>query len=153
MEYQFFFPTDLIGRDQRWITNPQLEKAGDCCFTCEEANSIRCYFHSRCCNWLVPNAELYLKYSTVQSRLTCTVILRLVLKRLAVLAYFDLHDLYWILSPQLSGTHFENNMNYGFNPPPMKKELPQVHDIEGVFDSVVYLGKYGIRIYDFCCCT
>ncbi|BFZ02791.1 hypothetical protein BsWGS_05830 [Bradybaena similaris] len=44
-------------------------------------------------------------------------------------------------SEKLSGTHFENNMNCGFNPPTVKKDLPQVKDIEGIFDTLIYLLK------------
>lgn len=43
---------------------------------------------------------------------------------------------------QLSGTHFENNMNCGFNPPTVRKDLPQVKDIEGIFDTLTYLRKF-----------
>ncbi|KAH9495459.1 Sorting nexin-14 [Bulinus truncatus] len=45
-------------------------------------------------------------------------------------------------SDKLSGTHFDNNMNFGFNPPISKRDLPhQVKDIDGAFDYLLFLLK------------
>ncbi|CAL1530450.1 unnamed protein product [Lymnaea stagnalis] len=43
-------------------------------------------------------------------------------------------------SEKLAGTHFDNNMNFGFNPPSSKKDLTHyVKDLEGAFDYLVFL--------------
>ncbi|XP_059174499.1 sorting nexin-14-like isoform X2 [Physella acuta] len=45
-------------------------------------------------------------------------------------------------SEKLSGTHYDNNMNYGFNPPQSKKDvLHQMTDIDGPFDSLLFILK------------
>ncbi|GFO18602.1 sorting nexin-14 [Plakobranchus ocellatus] len=49
-------------------------------------------------------------------------------------------------SEKLAGTHFENNMNLPFHPPPGKNETPMdLLEIDGVFDSFLYLAK---QIYE-----
>ncbi|XP_055877847.1 sorting nexin-14-like isoform X3 [Biomphalaria glabrata] len=49
-------------------------------------------------------------------------------------------------SDKLSGTHFDNNMNFGFQPPSSKRDLPhQVKDIDGAFDYLLFLLKNVFR--------